>query len=180
MPRAITATQSHLYFTIDQPVGRNAPNDHFDVLLVQFLLRIATSGNVDWPTGSEFYWGPDLDVGTRRPLLTRAAGAPANRLPLALPGMPDGTQISIDGDCGPQTIQFIEFFQQEMVKRGQKPAVDGQVKPWANTLTGTMELLNWALARSSWGGPRKWNLVSSPGFPQELYKYFYSPWIPFS
>ena len=177
MPRALVASGSdgtpHLYFCVDRPAGRGAPNDRFDVLLVQFLLRIATSGNIYWPSSASAS-APAI-VGATRVGMTR----PADPLPPNLPAAPPGAEIVIDGYCGDQTIRFIESFQQEMVRRGERVSVDGQVKPWAGATSYTLLLLNQALSRSSWGGPRKWVLFNSPGFPQELFSCFFSGLIPF-
>jgi len=37
-------------FTVDRAVGRNAPNDRLDVLLVQVLLMWGTGDNTKWPS----------------------------------------------------------------------------------------------------------------------------------
>ena len=177
MPRALVASEfngpSHLYFCVDRPVGRGAPNDRFDVLLVQLLLRIATSGNIAWPSGAGV---PAASTVTTRVGVARQSDPLFPNLPAA----PPGTEIVIDGYCGDQTIRFIESFQQEMLRRGERVNVDGQVKPWAGSTSYTLLLLNQALSRSSWGGPRKWTLYNSPAFPQELFPYFFSGLIPFN
>src|SRR5689334_13083072 len=102
---------SAFVYTPDQGVGRIGPNDRADVLLVQFMLRIATSGNVNW---SRYTTVPAAPSSFGR-MTTIGRQPPSPNLP----GPPPGAgQIVIDGVCGPQTIAFIEAFQQEMVRRG--------------------------------------------------------------
>ena len=175
MARALVASfngQPYVRYNVDRPVGRAAPNERPDVLLVQFLLRIATTGNIYWPA--------EHPAGAVR--LTSATRAVALARPHApdvspdLPGPPGGVQIEIDGYCGDQTIAFIEFFQQEMRRRGQdRLLVDGRVVPWVLDSSWTIQLLNLVLSKSSWGGPRQWMLNSNPDFPQELSGSLYFP-----
>jgi len=50
VPRLLTnPTKTIRYYAIDQCVGRDAPNDRQDVLLVQFFLSVATSSLVTLP-----------------------------------------------------------------------------------------------------------------------------------
>lgn len=178
MPRSLIAAEpsglNHVYFSVDGAVGRYAPNDRVDVLLVQLLLRIAMGGSIYWPSTSN---APAASP----PAGVRVVGVVAapKAIPIELPGPPGGTPIAIDGFCGNQTISYIEFFQQEMKRRGEQVNVDGQVQPWKGSQSYTLLLLNQALSRSSWGGPRKWNLFQNPAFPNELMYLLFSGYIPF-
>jgi hypothetical protein len=49
MPRVLIRPPGTIY-TVDRAVGRNAPNDRLDVLLVQFLLFLST--NNPWWMGN--------------------------------------------------------------------------------------------------------------------------------
>ncbi len=43
MPRILIGYGKAMLFTVERAVGRNAPNDRLDVLLVQFLLFLNTT-----------------------------------------------------------------------------------------------------------------------------------------
>src|SRR5262245_16262355 len=158
MPRSLVGSDlsglAHVYFTNDQPVGRTGPNERADVFLVQYLLWIATSGNIYWPT----------PISNPSPLVVARVGGTRGLAPPSpdLPKAPGGEEIVIDGYCGDQTIRFIEFFQQQMLSRGEHIHVDGLVRGWFDPQKATIMLLNQALSRSSWGGPRKWHLMTRP------------------
>ena len=158
---------SSIMYTPDQAVGRNAPNDRTDVLLVQFMLRVATSGKINW---SSYQIAPAAN-----PSIGRLA-AVAHPLSTNLPGTDFlGDPIVIDGICGPQTISFIESFQREMVQRGDMSSpVDGQVAPLGNDRQPTIRLLDTVLFQAAKQGlfPMD-DLRRSPFFPRELSDYFY-------
>jgi hypothetical protein len=102
MPRVLVRPPGTIY-SVDRAVGRNAPNDRLDVLLVQFLLFISIKN-------------PWWDSGNSQPTLTVRQGGrvatPATSVFRATPARlthpkPQG-DIVIDGVCGDQTIGFIE------------------------------------------------------------------------
>ena len=167
MARALVASFNgtpYVRYNVDRPVGRAAPNDRPDVLLVQFLLRIATTGNIYWPA-EQPAGAIHVTSATRAVALARPNAPDVSP---DLPGPPGGVPIEIDGYCGDQTIGFIGFFQQEMRRRGQdRLQVDGRVVPWSGG-TSTILLLNQVLSKSSWGGPRQWMLYNNHDFPREI------------
>src|SRR6266699_1679 len=101
MPRILVDFINATWFTVDRAVGRNAPNDRLDVLLVQFLLFRSTKSEISVPV---------LTVPRGQRVAT-----PLFRVTTATPThlRPQGN-IFIDGVCGDQTIGFIEYFQEMM------------------------------------------------------------------
>ena len=81
----------------------------------------------------------------------------------------EATPIVIDGYCGPQTIGFIEFFQNDMLQRGTVIAVTGLVAPRGMPGENTLSVMNDMLRRSK----LSWYLPDAVGFPRELKNYFY-------
>src|SRR5262249_31043053 len=121
MPRVLIRPPGTMY-TVDRAVGRNAPNDRLDVLLVQFLLFLSTNN-------------PWWDLGKSQPTLTVRRGmrvaTPATPVFRATPARlshpkPQG-DIVIDGICGDQTIGFIEYFQEQMQLKYPGAELNGQV-----------------------------------------------------
>ena len=137
MPRVLIRPPGTIY-TVDRAVGRNAPNDRLDVLLVQFLLFFSTNN-------------PWWNLGNSQPTLTVQRGMrvaiPVFRSQPTLSGThpkPQG-DIVIDGICGDQTIGFIEYFQEQMQVRTLGGELNGQVVPWSTSGATTLSLLNRAL-----------------------------------
>jgi hypothetical protein len=159
MPRMLIDGNRTAFFTVDRAVGRNAPNDRLDVLLVQFLLFLATKVEI----GATLTTVPrGLRVATR---VAAAEFATPTR------PRPQGS-IVIDGICGGQTISFIEYFQETMQLKYKTTELNGQVTVLFAPGTSTMEQLNtWAL----WTLARPWQLFLSDAFPQELSSSFYVP-----
>jgi hypothetical protein len=157
MPRVlISATNAvpNPYFTVDRAVGRNAPNDRLDVLLVQVHLWAFT----------EYSSSP---LPRRVPSGLRVA-TPLFRATTATPTHPKPQgSIVIDGICGDQTIGFIEYFQEQMRLAGFGVELNGQVAPYGTTGTTSMQLLNDKLSEE----PRKMWRTSI--YPQELMSSFY-------
>jgi len=109
MPRIIVDVHNWTWFTVDRAVGRNAPNDRLDVLLVQFLLFLATKSELAVPQ--------TLVPQTLVPRGLRVA-TPLFRATTRAHPKPEG-QIVIDGICGDQTIGFIEYYQESMQLRNE-------------------------------------------------------------
>jgi len=160
MPRALINYRQTALFTVDRAVGRNAPNDRPDVLLVQFLLFVATTGfgPTFWPTPVELSGVRGLRVATPvpQPAIGPAIGAPTHPKPQG--------NIVIDGICGNQTIGFIEYFQEQMQALRVGVELDGRVAPQGTAGTTTMILLNI--------GP-PWTLGQNAAFPNELKSSLY-------
>jgi len=161
MPRLLVYTdRTTFFYAIDRAVGRNAPNDRLDVLLVQFMLSVLTSSAAVLPT--------ELLHSAANPVLAPRTGT--NILGRPIPQtQPGGTPIVIDGYCGPQTIGFIEFFQNDMRQRGAVIAVTGLVAPRGVQGENTLSVMNDMLRRSR----LSWYLPDAAGFPRELKNYFY-------
>jgi hypothetical protein len=163
MPRVLVDQHKAPLFTVDRAVGRNAPNDRLDVLLVQFLMFLCTTDQKGFgpPIETLSAYG-DLKVGRRvaTPVF-RATIAPTHP-------KPEGN-IIIDGSCGDQTIGFIEYFQEQMLLRRRGIELNGQVAPQGTAGTTTMRLLNASLEII----PDPWMLTQVYGFPRELQNSFY-------
>src|ERR1700745_3047121 len=99
MPRMLMDAFGKILFTVDSPVGRSAPNDRLDVLLVQFLLFLCTKNGMSVPP---------LTVPRGLRVATPVAGVTTGTLTHPKPP----GDIVIDGICGNQTIGFIEYFQE--------------------------------------------------------------------
>jgi len=163
MPRLLVDHHKAPLFTADRTVGRNAPNDRLDVLLVQFLLFLCTNNPKGFGAPIETLSAyDDLKVGRRvaTPVF-RATIAPTHP-------KPEGN-IFIDGICGDQTISFIEYFQEQMLLRRRGVELNGQVAPQGTAGTTTMRLLNASLEVI----PDPWMLTQALGFPRELQNAFY-------
>ncbi len=159
MPRIIVDVHNWTWFTVDRAVGRNAPNDRLDVLLVQFLLFLATKSELAVPQ--------TLVPQTLVPRGLRVA-TPLFRATTRAHPKPEG-QIVIDGICGDQTIGFIEYYQESMQLRNEGwGELNGQVAPLWNIATKTMARLNFQPSRLTPG-----TLAQSDAFPQELNNSFY-------
>ncbi len=144
-------------FTVDRTVGRNAPNDRLDVLLVQFLLLLCTKNEISVP---QLTVPRGLRVAT--PAAGVTTGAPARPRPQG--------NIYIDGFCGDQTIGFIEYFQAMMqLKQVGAIELNGQVAPQGTPAAKTMYMLNATLNALT----KPWVLTQSDAFPQELRDSFY-------
>jgi hypothetical protein len=158
MPRVLINNNMKPMFSVDRAVGRNAPNDRLDVLLVQFLLFI--SANTDW-------W--NIFGGPPQPRVTRRVATPVFRAapPSGTHPKPEG-DIIIDGICGDQTIGFIEYFQEQMQLAGYGVELNGQVVR-LGIGRGTMSLLNDGLQTL----PLPLLLYEISVFPAELWSLFY-------
>jgi len=155
MPRILVDGHQKPWFSVERTVGRNAPNDRLDVLLVQLLLFHATK--------SEIKVLP-LRVPRGLRVATPAAGAQTPARP-----RPQG-RIVIDGFCGDQTIGFIEYFQAEMVLGlYQGVEINGQVARMETRVT-TMEMLH-IYGTGEFASP--FLLGQSNAFPQELRNFIY-------
>jgi hypothetical protein len=148
-------------FTVERAVGRNAPNDRLDVLLVQFLMFICTT-----KAFLESYLGYYRFVPRGLRVATPVAGAPTAAT--LTHRRPQGN-IYIDGVCGDQTIGFIEYFQEVMKVSGYGNELNGQVAPQWTIGTTTMYQLSSIATRHV----NPWNLGESNAFPQELKTSFY-------
>jgi len=169
MPRALLsgdfrAPRAATVFTVDGAVGRNAPNDRLDVLLVQFLLHLSTNDGW-WNSGNT---QPTLTVPRGLRVATPVVGTVHEQSLSGSHPKPQGN-IIIDGICGDQTIGFIEYFQEQMQLRRIGVELNGQVVPQQIRGTTTMSLLNETLRRL--GQP--WMLDQSGAFPKELANSFY-------
>lgn len=168
MPRVLINVAKDILFTVDSAVGRNAPNDRLDVLLVQFLLFLSTNSLWWVPVDSQ----PNPPKGPRGLRVATLASPAYRALGTTLSGThpkPQG-EIIIDGICGDQTIGFIEYFQEQMqlVRVGHE--LSGQVVPMGPGGTKTIDLLNEVVRRSS---GRPWMLDQSSAYPKELSNSFY-------
>jgi hypothetical protein len=165
MPRVLILPPAQMY-TVDRAVGRNAPNDRLDVLLVQFLLFLSTN-NPWWDLGNS---QTTLTVRRGMRVATPVLRSQATSKP-TLSGThpkPQG-DIVIDGICGDQTIGFIEYFQEQMqLYKFQECELNGQVVPWKMQAL-TMPLLNHGLRIQ----PQAPMLDRFRAFPQELWDSFY-------
>jgi hypothetical protein len=159
MPRILTNWAKTPMFTVDRVVGRNAPNDRLDVLLVQFLMFICT------PYVPYYLATPVTTVPRGLRVATPVAGVATATLTHP---KPQG-DIIIDGVCGDQTIGFIEYFQEVMKLNGAGRELNGQVAPQWTIGTTTMYRLNYIAANHV----NPWNLGESNAFPQELKTSFY-------
>ena len=167
MPRILIGGGTIWYYEVDSTVGRNAPNNRADTLLVQFMLYVAWHHHSTWPIEPPSQVSSQLPV-ARSPAQSRVAGqTPA--VPFQHP-KPAG-DIAIDGIVGPQTISFIEFFQESMVRGGVTCEVNGQIAPLRTINTFTLARLNNVVWKSLAAMP--WYLRGQPGFPQELSSYLY-------
>ncbi len=159
MPRVLINYPKATLFTVDRAVGRNAPNDRLDVLLVQFLLILSTNDR---------WWNPTVTVPRGLRVATPVVGTVHEQSLSGSHPKPQGN-IIIDGICGDQTIGFIEYFQEQMQLRRIGVELNGQVVPQQIRGTTTMSLLNETLRRL--GQP--WMLDQSGAFPKELANSFY-------
>jgi hypothetical protein len=157
MPRILVDFINATWFTVDRAVGRNAPNDRLDVLLVQFLLFRSTKS--------------EIAVIPLRATSGLRVTTPVLRATTAMPTHPRPQgQIFIHGICGDQTIGFIEYFQEMMGLRNVGVELNGQVAPLTKA-TKTMMLLN-LTPDKIYDGP--WSLgQTTDAFPQELNNSFY-------
>ncbi len=166
MPRVLIRPPGTIY-TVDRAVGRNAPNDRLDVLLVQFLLFLSTN-NPWWDLGNS---QPTLTVRRGMRVATPVFRSQATSKP-TLSGThpkPQG-DIVIDGICGDQTIRFIEYFQEQMqLYKFQECELNGQVVPWRIMGALTIGLLNSGLSHLA--QPPMLNQFGA--FPNELWDSFY-------
>ncbi|AHG89971.1 hypothetical protein J421_2434 [Gemmatirosa kalamazoonensis] len=159
-------------YVIDQAVGRAAPNDRADVLLVQYLLRVATEKAFAQPAPMQAdtvlagSYTPPPPGGLRAAIGVAPRHTP-HPPPPARPPLPDTSPIVIDGVCGPQTIAFIEYFQ---ATQPTIPARDGRVEPPAPS-TPTLAALNAVLFAERQG--MIFRLFADGAFPAELREYFY-------
>jgi hypothetical protein len=158
MPRILTDDSHSTFYTVDGAVGRNAPNDRLDVLLVQFLMFLCTKDNREAPL-------PPMSMPRGLRVATPVAGA---KTVTPTHPRPQGN-IVIDGFCGNQTIGFIEYFQELMKLHGVGAELNGQVAPLGTIGTTTMALLNDALG----GGSMPWKLWNCGYWPQELMNSVY-------
>jgi len=174
MPRVLIRYPITIY-TVDRAVGRNAPNDRLDVLLVQFLLFFSINGR---NYGEIPNWWEELGYGdfspppplTVRPGLrvaTPVFRSPFTSKPLSHP-KPQG-DIVIDGICGDQTIGFIEYFQEQMQLKYPGAELNGQVVPWKIMGALTIGLLNGGLSHLA----QPPMLSQFRAFPDELWDSFY-------
>ena len=165
MPRILTGFGKAMLFTVDRAVGRNAPNDRLDVLLVQHLLFLNTTA----PYGAVWDQLDQLGDQPTKPRVPRGlrVATPSFRGPATMPTLRGGTHpkpqgdIIIDGFCGDQTIGFIEYFQEQMRLAGFGVELNGQVAPYGTTGTTTMALLSEAAMDP-------WKLWNCGYWPQEL------------
>ena len=157
MARILLWNQSTLYYNVDQCVGLNAPNDRMDVLLVQFFLSVGTDPGSSWSR-------PTLPPTTRPALLPQMKTTIYGRT--IAPYYPGGSPITIDGVCGPQTIAFIEYFQQVRIDdHSTRALTKGQVWPGHTSQDSTLYYMNQMIGNSY--------LPGMAGFPQELTPLFY-------
>ena len=168
MPRFLISGSTIWYYEVDGTVGRNGQNDRADTLLVQFMLRVAWQHHSTWPGKAPIQFQSPLGV-ARSPAMSRVVPDPAGPAPFQHP-KPEG-DIAIDGIAGPQTISFIDFFQESMVRVGDTCEMNGQVAPLRTKFTYTLARLNHIVWKSLRGAP--WNLGQQPYFPPELNKYLY-------
>jgi hypothetical protein len=166
MARVLLSGPRAKYYEVDGTVGRNAQNDRADALLVQFMLYAAWRIHARWPQAAP------TQVYSQSPLAwtlvqSRVAG-PAPPTPFQHP-KPDG-DIAIDGIVGPQTISFIEYFQEAMARVGDCET-NGQVAPLRTKFTSTLPRLNEILSAGL--GDKAWFLPSVAGFPMELKPYLF-------
>jgi len=177
MARLVTTFKPLFKYVTDRSVGRNASNDRADVLLVQFMLRVATSG-LRWPKSPPPAFGLP---GRQRAILQYGplSNSPVGTIQF-LTGPPDGIPIVIDGICGQQTISFIERFQQDMKDRqfGVEDTV-GQMAPYSTTVSTvrtSVGLLNEVLQMATLQGLLATinDLSKHYAFPRELYYIFYT------
>ena len=162
MPRLLVDHHKAPLFTADRTVGRNAPNDRLDVLLVQFLLFLCTNNPKGFGAPIETLSAyDDLKVGRRvaTPVF-RATIAPTHP-------KPEGN-IFIDGICGDQTISFIEYFQEQMLLRRRGVELNGQVAPQGTAGTTT----NATAQRVIGGYSRPMDAHPSPWVPQRAPERF--------
>lgn len=170
MPRVLLSGTRAKSYEVDGTVGRNAQNDRADALLVQFMLYAAWRLHAVWPKEAPTWVRSQAPV-ARTPLMSRVAG-PAEPAPFQHP-KPDG-DIVIDGIVGPQTISFIDYFQEAMARAYIFCDTNGQVAPLRTRIeksTFTLVTLNEILSRGL--GDRAWTLYSVPGFPMELKPYLF-------
>jgi len=163
MPRVLIRFPGTIY-TVDRAVGRNAPNDRLDVLLVQFLLFLSTN-NPWWDLGKS------QSTLTVRPGMRAAIPvvmAPTTFRPAGTHPKPQGG-IVIDGICGDQTIGFIENFQGQVQLKYPGAELNGQVVPWKIMGALTMAMLNHGLPQ----GANPPLLDTLGPLPDELWDSFY-------
>jgi len=157
MPRVLicaTNVVPNPYFTVDRTVGRNAPNDRLDVLLVQVQLYDFTEYS-----SSPFPRTVPSGLRVATPLFRATPATPTHPKPQG--------HIVIDGICGDQTIGFIEYFQEQMQLAGFGVELNGQVAPYGTAGTTTMQLLNDKVPEE----PRK--MWRTGIYPRELMNSFY-------
>ncbi|HEY3064687.1 MAG TPA: hypothetical protein VGL09_02795 [Methylomirabilota bacterium] len=166
MPRVLLVGSGSraMFYVVDRPVGRNAPNDRLDVLLVQYMLRIVTdkfasTGAIGAPVGNVAPTG-GLRVATLAPSSPAPSTAPPS---YTLPG---GSPIIIDGICGNQTIGFIESVQ----KHWGLP-INGQVSTPTDRTNQTLSKLCAAFVPLN--APIYSDLSKDPAFPGDLRTLFY-------
>jgi hypothetical protein len=160
MPRILTDDSHSTFYTVDGAVGRNAPNDRLDVLLVQFLMFLCTKDNREAPL-------PPMSMPRGLRVATPVAGA---KTVTPTHPRPQGN-IVIDGICGNQTIGFIEYFQELMKLHGVGTEFNGQVAPARPNLWGTT--IYWLNTYGTNYVTRPWKLRESDAFPQELKNSFH-------
>jgi hypothetical protein len=101
-------------FNISAGVGKSRPNRRLDVMLVQYLLRLAQN------------------------VAKTASGSTTS--PIVPPDLA-GELFKADGICGPKTLRYIEYYQQFRNSHNQrsdknnldvkfKVATDGAIDPW--------------------------------------------------
>jgi hypothetical protein len=159
MPHILIDPFTRILFTVDSTVGRSAPNERLDVLLVQYLLFLCTKNGMSVPP---------LTVPRGLRVATPVAAATTGTLTHPKPP----GDIVIDGICGNQTIGFIEYFQ-EVTQRNPVASivVNGQVVPQGTpgTYIGTMYMLNKTVTELT----QLSKFYQSAAFPQELKSSFY-------
>jgi hypothetical protein len=163
MPRILIDPFQRSLFTVERAVGRNAPNDRLDVLLVQFQLFLATKSETNLPPLRPLTVPRGLRVAT--PVAGVTTATPARPRPQG--------NIYIDGGCGDQTIGFIEYFQARVQNPKAHIDLNGQVAPYGTPGNDTMILLNYAMETALLPYPY-YQLYKNDAYPQELSKSFYS------
>ena len=89
--------------------------------------------------------------------------------------------LAVDGQCGPTTLRFIKFFQEEAKRRGAPVLLDSRVDAVVSggpegTISHTMyTILAMNSARNS-RCPKQADIGADPGYPAELNRHFYIDW----
>src|SRR5258708_4971916 len=105
-----------------------------DVLLIQFFLSVGTAPGSSWSKPTlPATTGPALSPQMKTTIYGRTIA----------PYYPGGSPITIDGVCGPQTIAFIEYFQQvRLDDHSARALTKGQVWPGHTSQDSTLYYMN--------------------------------------